>query len=70
MKLLLENSAKLEAKDKDDRTRLLCAAANGHKAVVKLLLERGAKLETKDKNGWTPLLCAAERGARWSLSCF
>ena len=43
VKLLLDKGAKLETKDKDDRTPLLYAAANGHEAVVKLLREKGAK---------------------------
>jgi len=50
VKLLLEEGAELESKDKKySRTSPLWAASNGHEAVVKLLLEKGAELESKDK---------------------
>ena len=55
MKLLLEEGAELETKDKYGRTPLLCAVENGHEAVVELLLEKGAELETKDSYSLTPL---------------
>ena len=44
VKLLLENGANVEFKDRyHDRTPLLLAAGNGHEAVMKLLLEKGAE---------------------------
>ncbi|KAH8586888.1 hypothetical protein B0O99DRAFT_527789, partial [Bisporella sp. PMI_857] len=52
LKLLLEKSADVEAKDKEDGwTPMLIAAQNGHEAVARLLLENGADLEAKDKEG-------------------
>lgn len=38
-----ERDANLAAKDKDNYTRLLWAAANGHEAVERLLLEKGSR---------------------------
>jgi ankyrin repeat protein len=40
VKLLLEKGAKLESKDKDGWTPLLCAVENRHVAIVRLLLEK------------------------------
>ncbi|KAJ9659039.1 hypothetical protein H2198_003328 [Neophaeococcomyces mojaviensis] len=63
VKLLVENGADLEAKDKKHgRTPLLWAAEKGHEAVVKLLLEKGVELEPKDNFGRTPLSWAAGNG--------
>ena len=62
IRLLLENSAELESKDKYGLTPLLWAALKGHEAVVKLLLEKGAELEWKDTSNRTPLSWAAQNG--------
>jgi ankyrin repeat protein len=58
---LLENSAKLEAKNKYGQTPFLWAVTGGHEAVVLLLLEKGAELEATDNYGWTPLSWAARK---------
>jgi ankyrin repeat protein len=58
MRLLLEKGAELESKDKDGRTSLPWAAANGHEVVVKLLLEKGTELESKNNNRQAPLSLA------------
>ena len=42
MKLLLENSADVNAKTKYNRTALMLAARYGHEKVVKKLLEKSA----------------------------
>ena len=39
VKLLLEKGAKVNLKDRDDRTLLWWAVENKHEAIVKLLLE-------------------------------
>jgi hypothetical protein len=62
VKLLLENGAEVDSKNKDDWTPLLWATESGHKAVVKLLLEKGANIDSKDKDGRRPLPRAAENG--------
>ncbi|KAF2181428.1 ankyrin, partial [Zopfia rhizophila CBS 207.26] len=63
LKLLLDKSVDLEAKDKNNgQTPLSLAARYGHEAVVKLLFDKGADLEAKDKNGQTPLSWATQKG--------
>lgn len=60
-KLLLEKGANVDSEDSSRRTPLLCAAKNGHEAVVTLLLELGAEVDSKDNRGQTPLLYAAKK---------
>ena len=50
MKLLVDQSADLEAKW-SDRTPLLWAAREGYEDMVKQLLDRGADLKAKDELG-------------------
>jgi ankyrin repeat protein len=56
VKLLLERSVDIKAKDGYGHTLLSCAAKNGHEAVVKLLLGMNAGIDAKDEDGQTPLL--------------
>ncbi|KAL7949484.1 ankyrin repeat-containing domain protein [Trichoderma barbatum] len=63
VKLLLENGADPDTKDKHGATPLYLAAGLGYEAVVKLLLERGADPNVKkDNKSWTPLFWAASSG--------
>jgi ankyrin repeat protein len=62
IRLLLEEGADIEAKDKDGLTPLSWAAECGYEAVVKLLLEKDAEIEAKDSVGRTPLLYGAKNG--------
>ena len=65
MRLLLERDGiDINAIDSwDGKTSLMCAARNGHEAVVRLLLERdGIDINAKDNNGKTSLTLAIERG--------
>ena len=48
-KLLLENGAAVDAKDKEDMTALHWAAENGHEPVAKLLLENGAAVDAREE---------------------
>lgn len=41
------------------QTALICAASNGHKAVVELLLQKGASVDYQDIHWNTPLIHAA-----------
>ena len=59
---LLDEGAKLDARDSDGRTALHHAAANGHAVVVQSLLERGARFDTFDEGNWSPLHSAAAAG--------
>ena len=62
VKLLLENGAAADSKDRLDRTSLSYVTERGNEAIVKLLLEYGAAAESKDRLDRTPLSYAAERG--------
>ncbi len=62
MRMLLDNSLDVNAKDRDGRTALRKAAGEGRLKVVKLLLQRGADVNAKDEDGRTALMCAAIRG--------
>ncbi|KAI9683266.1 MAG: hypothetical protein M1822_006131 [Bathelium mastoideum] len=75
-----EKSVDVNDKDAVERTPLLLAAANGHKAVVQLLLEKGAELQgikpesmfkSLGKDRQTPVSSATERGqtviVKWLL---
>jgi ankyrin repeat protein len=48
--------------DRDARTALMFAAANGNTEIVKLLLDAGAKINATDSAGSTALHWAADRG--------
>jgi ankyrin repeat protein/nucleoside phosphorylase len=61
VKLLLEQGAVVETKDRRGQTPLWFAARNGHEAIVKLLLEQGAVIEP-GYSGEALLLFTAEKG--------
>ncbi|PON29598.1 ankyrin repeat domain-containing protein [Trichoderma gamsii] len=62
-KLLIDNSASIEAEDLSGQTPLYWAVAGGHETVVKLLIENGARFETEEIHSYTtPLLVAADYG--------
>jgi ankyrin repeat protein len=62
VKLLLDQSADVEAADEYGRTPLYQASNNGHVDVVRLLLDRGADVEVADSNGWKLLYRASYNG--------
>ena len=70
LKALLGRSEEVavDAKDKNGRTALMCAAKGGHAAAIAALLAAGAKVEAKDNDGRTALeiaeLCEHEHAAR------
>jgi ankyrin repeat protein len=49
VKLLLNQGAEIEAKDKRERTALHLAKDKRHNDVVKLLLDRGAKIRGRNR---------------------
>jgi ankyrin repeat protein len=62
-KLLIDNSASIEAEDGSGQTPLYWAVTGGHESVVKLLIENGARFETEEiHSNTTPLLVAAGYG--------
>ena len=67
VRLLLENGALVEAKDKGDRTSLILASQNGHLEIVKLLLDRGALVEEVKDDRWKSLIEASYYGYRGAL---
>ena len=62
VKVLLDNGAKIDAKDNFGNTALLKASSNGQMEVVKLLLDKSATVDTKNNQDITPLLMAASKG--------
>ncbi|KAF1954423.1 hypothetical protein CC80DRAFT_550448, partial [Byssothecium circinans] len=62
-RLLIENEADVNAKNKNGETPLWLAAENGHETIVKLLLDTGkVDVNSKGQRGRTPLWLAAESG--------
>jgi uncharacterized protein len=66
--VLLDAGAAVNARDRNGRSALHAAAAQGYSDVVKLLVERGADIGAKDADGVTPVDAAngklrAGRGA-------
>ena len=60
VKILLDNGAVMECKDKIEFTPLIRAAAQGHLPVVKLLVERGARLDATQCNGFRAIHMASQ----------
>jgi ankyrin repeat protein len=58
--LLIANKAKVDAKDKNNRTPLHFAAMLGQKDVMELLIANKADINAKDVKGWTPLQWAED----------
>lgn len=61
-RLISSGSIDVNQLDRDSRTPLHVAAANGFDEIVKLLLTKGAKVNVADIDGATPLLLAATSG--------
>lgn len=55
MKMLLDQGADVDARNKIGRTALHRAASRGDEKAVRLLLKHGADVKVKDKKGRTPL---------------
>lgn len=49
VKILLENSAQIDAKTRDGLTPLHCAARSGHEQVISTLLENSAPISARTK---------------------
>lgn len=49
VKVLLENSAQIDAKTRDGLTPLHCAAISGHEQVITTLLEHSAPISARTK---------------------
>ncbi|MAX82262.1 MAG: hypothetical protein CL843_19050 [Crocinitomicaceae bacterium] len=59
VKLLLENNAAVDAKDKSGNTALMGACFKGFREVVELLLNNGADVNVQNYNGATALTFAS-----------
>ena len=62
VRLLLQNGADVNAKDRWDGTPLHWAASEGHIDILHLLVENGVDLEAQDNVGWRVLHEAADCG--------
>ncbi len=62
VKLLLNNKADPNKKDKWEDTALILATIEGYESVVELLLDYGADPDAKNKDKETALICAACKG--------
>jgi hypothetical protein len=61
-RLLLQNGADVNARNKYGSSPLHWAASQGHIDILHLLVENDANLEAQDDDGWRALHCAADRG--------
>lgn len=57
--LLIKHGADIEARDEEEATPLIRAAAFGQTGIVRALLDHGANVGAKDKYGNTALIAAA-----------
>jgi ankyrin repeat protein len=57
-----ESDLGLDIRNKDDKTALILAAANGHTDIAASLIAKGANMDIQDKNGDTALMLAAMKG--------
>ncbi|CAK7200143.1 hypothetical protein SEUCBS139899_002833 [Sporothrix eucalyptigena] len=57
-RLLLDEGANIEAKDRDQRTPLDLASRRGHTALIELLIDRGADIQGTKYHRSTPLIHA------------
>ena len=62
IKLMLDHGAKVNLKDGNGETPLVCAAGGKDKSIVKLLLKHGAKVNLQSKDGTTALMKATQSG--------
>ena len=67
VRLLLEEGADVNAKNKSGETALMGAANKGYETIVRLLLEKGADVNMKYENGITVLSIVAFRGYKTTM---
>ncbi|OAR01719.1 hypothetical protein LLEC1_03252 [Akanthomyces lecanii] len=60
--LLAKETIVVDVQDRDGRTALSWAAANGHETIVKLLMDNGSVVTIGDKTGREPARFAADNG--------
>lgn len=61
-RLLVQEGAQVNAKNKDGDTALILAVRRGYRGTVQELLAKGAEVNVKNKDGHTALMFAAWRG--------
>ncbi|HNY10895.1 MAG TPA: protein kinase [Candidatus Wallbacteria bacterium] len=60
-RILIDNGASVNAKDRDNDTALLKSVALGNAEIVKLLVDRGADVMAENNFGWTADMLAKDR---------
>lgn len=68
--ILLDNGAKMEARDKGGMTPLHRAAYTANTGLAAFLLEQGADIDARDNNGNTPLDLAIEKDFHGVIQVF
>jgi len=63
LRMLLDQGAEINARNKEGETTLMVAALEGRTDMVRFLIEKGADLNARDGVGATPLLYAALGGS-------
>jgi ankyrin repeat protein len=62
VRMLLDQGASVQQRDREGHTALWLAAYFGRSEVAKALLDKGADPNARGREGWTPLMWAVQQG--------